>query len=71
MDVITRIAHRLQQVDGVVAVALGGSRARGTHRPDSDVDLGLYYREPLHTAALRRLATELSGPAVEVTEPGG
>ncbi len=53
MDEITRIAHRLQQVDGVVAVALGGSRARGTHRPDSDVDLGLYYRSPLDTAALR------------------
>ena len=44
MDEITRIAHRLQEADGVVAVALGGSGARGTHRPDSDVDLGLYYR---------------------------
>ncbi|MGA5317583.1 nucleotidyltransferase domain-containing protein [Streptomyces pseudogriseolus] len=71
MDELTRIAHRLQQVGGVVAVALGGSRARGTHRPDSDVDLGLYYRSPLDTAALRRLAAELSGAAVEVTEPGG
>ena len=27
----------------VVAVALGGSRARGTHRTDSDFDLGVYY----------------------------
>ncbi|MGX1298815.1 putative nucleotidyltransferase [Streptomyces albogriseolus] len=71
MDEISLIAHRLQQVDGVVAVALGGSRARGTHRPDSDVDLGLYYRAPLDTAALRRLAAELSGAAAEVTEPGG
>lgn len=71
MDEITRIAHRLQEADGVVAVALGGSRARGTHRPDSDVDLGLYYRAPLDTEALRRLAAELSGDTVEVTEPGG
>ncbi|MFD3891313.1 nucleotidyltransferase domain-containing protein [Streptomyces sp. XHT-2] len=71
MDEITRIAHRLQEADGVVAVALGGSRARGTHRPDSDVDLGLYYRAPLDTEALRRLASELSGDTVEVTEPGG
>ncbi|MEV5253797.1 nucleotidyltransferase domain-containing protein [Streptomyces werraensis] len=71
MDEITRIAHLLHQVDGVVAVTLGGSRARGTHRPDSDVDLGLYYRGPLDTVALRRLAAELSGPTAEVTEPGG
>lgn len=71
MDEITRIAHRLQEADGVVAVALGGSGARGTHRPDSDVDLGLYYRAPLDTEALRRLAAELSGDTVEVTEPGG
>ncbi|MET9306120.1 nucleotidyltransferase domain-containing protein [Streptomyces cellulosae] len=71
MDEITRIGHRLQEVDGVVAVALGGSRARGTHRPDSDVDLGLYYRAPLDTEALRRLAAELTGATMEVTEPGG
>ncbi|MFJ8907034.1 nucleotidyltransferase domain-containing protein [Streptomyces sp. NPDC102351] len=71
MDEISRIAHRLQAVDGVVAVALGGSRARGTHRPDSDVDLGLYYRAPLDTTALRGLAAELTGAPVQVTEPGG
>jgi hypothetical protein len=29
---------------GTVAVVLGGSRADGTQRPDSDWDLGLYYR---------------------------
>ncbi|TDC15065.1 nucleotidyltransferase domain-containing protein, partial [Streptomyces sp. 8K308] len=56
---------------GVVAVCLGGSRARGTHRPDSDYDLGLYYRPPLDTAALREFAAELTGGPVEVTEPGG
>jgi predicted nucleotidyltransferase len=31
-------------VSGVVAVVLGGSRATGTHRPDSNWDLGVYYR---------------------------
>jgi hypothetical protein len=50
---------------------LGGSRARGMPSPDSDYDLGLYYRPPLDTAALRQLAAELTGTAVEVTEPGG
>ncbi|WP_369275839.1 nucleotidyltransferase domain-containing protein [Streptomyces sp. R11] len=66
-----KIANRLVDVGGVVAVCLGGSRARGTHTPDSDFDLGLYYRPPLDTAALRLLATELTGGAIEVTEPGG
>ncbi|MGW2442928.1 nucleotidyltransferase domain-containing protein [Streptomyces sp. NPDC001675] len=65
------IAGRLAGVGGVVGVCLGGSRARGTHRPDSDFDLGVYYRPPLDTAALRRLAFELTGERVEVTEPGG
>lgn len=65
------IAERLTDLDGVVGVCLGGSRARGAHRPDSDFDLGLYYRPPLDTAALRLLASELAGESVEVTEPGG
>ncbi|SCL23681.1 Nucleotidyltransferase domain-containing protein [Micromonospora pallida] len=71
MDRLLEIANRLTRVDGVVGVCLGGSRARGTHRPDSDFDLGLYYRRPLDTAALRPLAVELTGGSVEVTEPGG
>jgi hypothetical protein len=38
-------------------VVLGGSRARGTHGPDSDWDLGLYYRaaDPVEPAAVRGL----------------
>ncbi|MGX2995516.1 nucleotidyltransferase domain-containing protein [Streptomyces sp. JNUCC 64] len=65
------MADRLAEVEGVVGVCLGGSRATGTHGPGSDVDLGLYYRKPLDTSALRRLATGLAGAPVEVTEPGG
>ena len=68
------VAARLAEVPGVVAVALGGSRARGTHRPDSDVDLGLYYRPPLDVPGLRRLAAALAvgrgGTPAELTEPG-
>ncbi|GAA0445049.1 nucleotidyltransferase domain-containing protein [Streptomyces stramineus] len=71
MDRLTEIADRLAGIGGIAGVCLGGSRARGTHRPDSDVDLGLYYRPPLDTAALRLLASELTGEDVEVTEPGG
>lgn len=39
--VIEAMAGRLAQVPGLSAVMLGGSRARGEHRPGSDWDLGL------------------------------
>ncbi|MFD3522387.1 nucleotidyltransferase domain-containing protein [Streptomyces sp. NPDC058653] len=68
---MVEIADRLADVGGVVGVCLGGSRARGAHSPDSDYDLGLYYRPPLDIGALRLLAAELTGEPVEVTEPGG
>jgi len=56
-----RVADRLGQIDGVVAVVLGGSHARGTARPDSDVDLGIYYRPQRRPSlqALRALAEEI------------
>jgi predicted nucleotidyltransferase len=64
--IIEDMAERLAQVPGVVGVLLGGSRARGEHRPESDWDLGVYYRGGLDLAALRALA----GPGVEVAAPG-
>lgn len=64
------IARSLTGVAGLVGVSLGGSRAREAHRPDSDYDLGLYYRPPLDTAALRLIAAGLTGGPAEVTEPG-
>jgi predicted nucleotidyltransferase len=30
-------------VEGIEAIALEGSQARDTARPDSDADIGLYY----------------------------
>ena len=68
---LAQLAERLVEVPGVVAVALGGSRARGEHVAGSDVDLGIYYRPLLDTAALGRLARDLAGPSAEVTAPGG
>ncbi|MEV2268881.1 nucleotidyltransferase domain-containing protein [Nonomuraea africana] len=68
---LRELAGRLAAVEGVAAVALGGSRARGTHRPDSDIDLGVYYRDALDVDALRELAAQVSGGRAEVTEPGG
>ncbi|MFF3258146.1 nucleotidyltransferase domain-containing protein [Streptomyces sp. NPDC002932] len=68
---IDAMAERLVAVPGIHAIALGGSRARGTHRPDSDWDLGLYYRGALDLAALSALAQEVQGSPVEVAGPGG
>ncbi|MCX5046092.1 nucleotidyltransferase domain-containing protein [Aldersonia sp. NBC_00410] len=50
-----RIADELFALDGIEAVALGGSRAAGTHRPDSDWDFGLYYRGAFDTEQIRGL----------------
>lgn len=44
------LAARLAQIPGVVAVTLGGSRARGEARPSSDWDFGIYYRDHLDPA---------------------
>ncbi|NLP84557.1 nucleotidyltransferase domain-containing protein [Microbacterium sp. CFH 90308] len=66
------MAEELVAVRGVRAVALGGSRARGAHRPDSDVDLGVYYdRELLDVDALAVLAHRWVGRRVEIAPPGG
>jgi hypothetical protein len=49
------LAPRLARIPGVEAVTLGGSRAAGTARPDSDWDFGLYYRgtiDPAEVVAL-------------------
>lgn len=68
--VLRAIAERLTQVEGVVGVVLGGSRAGGEHVADSDVDLGLYYRPPLDVTALGGAAREVAGPGSTVTRPG-
>nr|WP_323450008.1 nucleotidyltransferase domain-containing protein [Streptomyces sp. YSPA8] len=67
---VREMAGRLTRVPGVVAVALGGSRARGAGRPDSDWDLGVYYRGAVDVAALAELATEVAGAPVAVAAPG-
>jgi hypothetical protein len=69
-DQLRRLSQRLVAIPGVVGVMLGGSRARGDHAADSDVDLGLYYRPPLDIAGLGKLAQEVAGPQAKVTERG-
>ncbi|MFF0463664.1 nucleotidyltransferase family protein [Streptomyces mexicanus] len=59
-------ADRLAALPGVRAVALGGSRAQGTHGPGSDWDLAVYYRGRFDPADLRAVGWE-----GEVSEIGG
>jgi Nucleotidyltransferase domain len=67
---IQQMADELARVPGVVGVVLGGSRARGTHLPTSDVDLGVYYNDGLDLPALRALAARCSTSQVEIGSPG-
>ena len=52
--ILQRIVPVLAEVPGVAAIALGGSRARGTATETSDYDIGLYYsaERPLDTNRL-------------------
>jgi len=69
-----RLAARLAEVEGVVAVALGGSTARPDGDEHADVDLGIYYHpeRPLAVEQVRTLAAELDerGRPDAVTDVG-
>jgi len=61
VELAREVADQIGTLDGVVAVTLGGSLARGRADQRSDVDLGLYYdpARPFSVEGLRALATEL------------
>jgi predicted nucleotidyltransferase len=56
-----RVAGRIALIPGVTAIALGGSRARGSADAHSDLDLALYYdrRRPFRIVQLQHAAKEL------------
>jgi predicted nucleotidyltransferase len=63
---LDHVADRLAALPAVCAVSLGGSRAQGTHTPDSDWDLAVYYRGDFNPDDLRAVGWE-----GEVSEIGG
>ncbi len=63
---LRHVADRLGGLPAVEAVTLGGSRAAGTHRPDSDWDFSVYYRGHFDPQALR----DVGWPG-EVSDVGG
>jgi predicted nucleotidyltransferase len=63
----------LRNVPNVVGIVLGGSYACGFARPDSDLDIGVYYREtsPLNVEEVRSAARRICivGSVPVVTGP--
>jgi hypothetical protein len=68
-EFVGQVVGELAGLPGVVAVALGGSRAQGTHRADSDWDLGIYYRNSFDPQHLRDVGW--SGEVFELGAWGG
>jgi hypothetical protein len=54
-DAISALVDRVGSMPGVQAVVLGGSQASGAATPESDWDLGAYYRAALDLTALQSL----------------
>jgi hypothetical protein len=68
-DFVDAVADRLAALPHVRAVSLGGSRADGTQRPDSDWDFAVYYRGPFDPDDLR--AVGWGGTVFDVGAWGG
>lgn len=72
---MTMVAKHLQAIGGVVGVVLGGSRARGTHSPDSDYDIGVYYsdEQSLDLNGVAKAAAQLDDDHRDglIAPPGG
>lgn len=60
--IIQLVTEKLSSLSYIEGVVLGGSRARGTHTEDSDIDIGIYYNSDLFDLnAINQLAAELDG----------
>src|ERR1700719_3622685 len=59
--ILTQVVARVSKIEGIQAIVLGGSRARGTADQHSDIDLGIYYdgKHPFSIPALGAAAKGL------------
>ena len=57
--ILAKVRETLADVPGIAGLALGGSRARGTADPASDVDIGLYYHRA-NRPGIEQLAAALA-----------
>ncbi|WMC91417.1 nucleotidyltransferase domain-containing protein [Kineothrix sp. MB12-C1] len=59
-NIIQLVTEKLSSLSYIEGIVLGGSRARGTHTEDSDIDIGIYYdSEAFDLNVLNLLAAEL------------
>lgn len=57
--IIDKITEALKDIPGIVAIVLGGSRARGNENIDSDIDIGIYYNSCLDLKILNEVSSLL------------
>lgn len=72
--ILDKIVAALSAVPGIQAIVLGGSRARGTHSPSSDIDIGIYYdSSTLDVGALNKATQAVDDEHREnlIASPGG
>ena len=59
-NIIQLVREKLSSLSYIECIVLGGSRARGTHTEDSDIDIGIYYHsESFDLITINQLAAEL------------
>lgn len=65
---LEQLVDHLKQIPGVAAIVLGGSHANGTYHENSDLDVGLYYRERQRFSILeiKRIAGQVSAQGTPV-----
>jgi predicted nucleotidyltransferase len=64
-ELVSSLVERVGAISGMKAVVLGGSHARGRAKPESDIDLGLFYSEaaPFSIEQVRELAAAVNDMA--------